>query len=214
MGFFSALIGGALNVVSIIGKTLGPELASLLAPVLEKLCKAFAAFFKELGIIEPDEKTVELGDKALQAEMDEEHPIRPEDFDKYSDYIDAIKKYTPDPDLSSQISEEEKERKGMELESGLALEKYGEPMLDVLMYVCAHPERFEDGAWLKALGKEINMDNAILPIVANYIARKNQSVADDDKAFETLERVEKSITPDAPDSVIFENINKRVSGDN
>lgn len=210
MGIITGFLSLASSVVKAVSNILAPALSQVLGPLLTKLANAFAAFFRELGLIEPNEETEKLGDKAIQAAMDKDNPIKPENYDLYSEYVNAVKKYEENPELSARIPKVEKERKGMELESGLAIEKYGEPMLDILLLAVKEPERFA-GSWLINLGKIIKEDESILPVMVNYLNRKNQSMGEDDKAFSTLERIEKTLLPDATDAIIIDAVKQRLA---
>lgn len=208
MGFLTGMLSAVSSVVSALSNVLMPTLSQVLDPLIARLARALTAFFRELGLIEPDEDMEQLGDKAIQAAMDEDNPIRPENYDLYRDYVDAVKKYQEDPDLSARIPRTEKDRKGIELESGLAIEKYGQPMLDILVLAAREPDRFAD-PWLINFGKAIREDESTLQAVANYLNRKNQSIGEDDKAFATLERIEKTLLPDATDTIIIDSVKER-----
>ena len=60
---FGAIFSGISNVLSVVANTFAPVLSKILGPALERLGRAFEAFFKELGLIEPEEKVEDIGDR-------------------------------------------------------------------------------------------------------------------------------------------------------
>ena len=122
MGFFSA-IGSALssmgsaigNAIGSIGSALssfasgiGPIIGKILTemtPIAEGLGKCVAAFLQGLGILKPDEKPEDIGERALQAA---EKGITIEQFDDFESYLDALRDFDLDPEKASKRSAAEK----------------------------------------------------------------------------------------------------------
>lgn len=77
-------------------------IVSLVVEVLKALASAIEAFAKEIGLIEEDESVEEIGDQALQCDM------QPEDFDEYAEYLDYVRDVELDPVKSESFTEKEK----------------------------------------------------------------------------------------------------------
>lgn len=118
MGFWSSVgsaISSACSAVSCIGSALssfasgvGSVIAgvvSALAPVAEALGKFTSAFLQGLGILKPDEKAEDLGERALQAA---EKGITLDQFDNFDSYVDALRNFELDPDKAANRSPVEK----------------------------------------------------------------------------------------------------------
>ncbi len=122
MGFFAAIgsalssVGSALSsAVGSIGSALS-SFASSVAPVLAKIVtelepvavalgKFAAAFLQGLGILKPEEKPEDIGERALQAS---EKGITPEQFDDFESYLAALRDFELDPDKAAKRSSAEK----------------------------------------------------------------------------------------------------------
>ena len=112
-------------------------IVSLTIDVLKALAKAIEAFAKEMGIIEADENIEELGDKALQCDM------QPEDFDEFDEYLDYVRKVELDPEKSESFSEVEKLAAGSLILTNGIEEKAGIKMGDFLLNIASKdPQSF------------------------------------------------------------------------
>ncbi|OYQ78705.1 hypothetical protein B9T19_07610 [Ignatzschineria sp. F8392] len=63
-----------------------------------------------VGIFKPNENTEEMGDRAIQAGR---AGIQMENYEKYEEYLQAIRDFDLDPDISISIPEEEKQLAGI-----------------------------------------------------------------------------------------------------
>ena len=103
-------------------KVVVPEVIKVLktaGATLDAFAKSVEFFFQELGIIPKDQSIDEIGNRALQAEQDD---IKVEDFEDPNDFFKEIKdKYEVDPS----ISPEDSTRKGVEISTGCAIQKFG-----------------------------------------------------------------------------------------
>ena len=103
-------IGSALSSFATgIGVVLG-NVVSALAPVAQAIGKFANAFLQGLGILKPDEKIDDFGDRALQAA---EQGITMDKFENFDDYMNALRDFTPDPEVSAKRSYAEKLVAGM-----------------------------------------------------------------------------------------------------
>ena len=122
MGFFSflsscvsSICSGISNLVGSIGGALssfahgvGSVIAGVIdavAPVAQSLAKFASAFLQGLGIIKPEEKPEDIGDRALQAA---DKGITIDKFENFDDYMKALRDYQLDPELSAKRSHTEK----------------------------------------------------------------------------------------------------------
>lgn len=111
----STVCGAVSSAVSSIGSALssfasgvGSVIAgvvSALAPVAEALGKFASAFLQGLGILKPDEKAEDLGERALQAA---EKGITLGQFDDFDSYVDALRNFELDPEKAANRSQAEK----------------------------------------------------------------------------------------------------------
>lgn len=115
LGFISSAIGAVSSAVSSIGSSLSSfasgvgtvvgNIVTALKPVAEALGKFANAFLQGLGILKPDEKTEDLGERALQAA---EKGITLEQFDDFDSYMDTLRNFDLDPDKAEKRDHAEK----------------------------------------------------------------------------------------------------------
>ena len=203
LGGIASAISGALGSVLSVVKTLVPAIIKIVGPVLEKLGKAFEAFFKELGLIEKNENIEEIGDRALQAEQDELNPIKIENFDSHEKYLKAIKEYEIDAEKSALTPTDDKLHKALEILLGLAIEHYGKPMSDFGAIVMNNPEFFSKFGRIAEFGNLAKTDEKTFSEVVNYMENKNMSTEKNDAAFDKLVEMEKKANPDASDVEVW-----------
>lgn len=101
----SAVSAFASGVGGIIAGAIGA-----LAPVAEAIGKFASAFLQGLGIFKPDEKPEDMGERALQAA---DKGITMDKFDKFDDYMQALRDFPLDPAASAKRSPAEKLVAGM-----------------------------------------------------------------------------------------------------
>ena len=111
MGFFTdfakACTSFISNAVSSIGSALSsfassiaPALGSIidaLKPVAEAIGKFANAFLQGLGVLKPDEKVDDMGERALQAAEKGETIDK---FDRFDDYMDFLRNFELDPEIA------------------------------------------------------------------------------------------------------------------
>lgn len=128
MAFFP-FVSGAISAVGSIGSahssfasgvgTVIANIVTALKPVAEALGKFANAFLQGLGILKPDEKIEDLGERALQAA---ERGITLDQFDNFEDYADALRDFDLDPDKAEKRSQSERLVAGLGVGT-LALER-------------------------------------------------------------------------------------------
>lgn len=112
----SALSSFASTVSPVIGKAI-----EALQPVAEAIGKFANAFLQGLGILKPDERVEDLGERALQAT---EKGITLDGFDNFDDYLDALRNFDLDPDVSAKRSTTEKLMAGLGVSTVGVEDKY------------------------------------------------------------------------------------------
>lgn len=203
MSFFGGLFSGIGNVLSVVVGKLLPAIVKIVGVQLEKFSRAMEAFFKELGLIEPEEKMEELGDKALQAEQDELEPIKLEDFDSHEKYLAAVREYEIDAEKSALIPQDDKLHKALEILLGMSIEQYGQMMSEFGQIVVNNPEFYSKEGRLAEFASLMRSDPKTFEEIVNYIENKNMSTEKNDAAFDKLVEMEKKNSPEATDIEVF-----------
>lgn len=183
---FSVLLSVASAAVSVIGSALqGLGVIQAISMAVQALCKV-------LGIGQ-DEQVEDLGNRAIQAE---EAGISPEAYDRYSDYLEAIKNFKVNPERTKDIDPETKALKGLELYVVALQEKYPDLQIaNLIAHAATNPEYFKDKERLEQLGKVISEDPSKIDDLNQFF---NGEVLADDKYFEVrdvLADVEKQAFP-------------------
>lgn len=126
-GIIPSAISAVTTAVSSIGSalkatisTIGPIIAGGL-DLLRKAAPIIEAIGRVLDIIKPEEKVVELGDRALQARED---GITPDKFDTYDEYLAEIRSINLDPEKTKKYSEEARIATGIAVSAKALDEKY------------------------------------------------------------------------------------------
>lgn len=109
-----SFVSSAISSISSFAMTYGPKIGEMLSTV----ASVFQTVLQVLGVIKPEEKIEEIGDKAIQADA---AGIKPENYDKYDDYVNAIRNFELDPEKSKNVSTEAKILAGIGI-GGKALE--------------------------------------------------------------------------------------------
>lgn len=105
VGSVCSAIGGAISSFAAgVGTVIG-GIISALSPVAEGLGKFANAFLQALGILKPDEKVDDLGDRALQAA---DKGITIDKFENFDEYMAALRDFKLDPEESAKRSAAEK----------------------------------------------------------------------------------------------------------
>ena len=114
---FSAVCSGIGSACSAIGRgvssfcsTVLPAIGNLAVDAIRGIGNTVGDIARALGIFKPDEKPEDVGDRALHAADD---GIQPESFDKFDEYMDAIRNFDIDPVKSQKFTPEQKSVAGM-----------------------------------------------------------------------------------------------------
>ncbi|MBR3747647.1 MAG: hypothetical protein IKP64_00020 [Selenomonadaceae bacterium] len=201
-GFLGAVISGLSSALSVVG-TLVPKIVGIVGAALQKLSTALEVFFKVLGLLAKDETMEDIGDRALQAEQDEQNPIKIEDFDSHEKYLAAIREYEVDPEKSALTTEDEKLHKAIEIMLAAAMSQYGQPMTEFGQIVMNNPEFYGKSERLAEFANIARSDPQTFADIVNYIEHKVMSTEKNDAAFDKLIEMERKVNPDAPDEEIW-----------
>ena len=112
--------------------------------VFNKVVSIAETLMHVLGILKPEEKLDEMGDRALQAV---EKGIVPEKFEKYEEYVNAIRNFELDPEKSRSVEREVKVTVGFAIAGKSMEEKFNmtkgasEDLLKLIVY---SPEFFNE----------------------------------------------------------------------
>ncbi len=194
LGAIAGAITGATTVVNAL------TVAGLAVQGLKIVGNILTSLGKALGLIKPETKVEDLGDKAIQSEYN------PEDYDSYAEYVKAVEEFDLDPEKSELTSEKEKIKKGMELAAGVTIEKYdGLPIQEFCVELGENPEYFTE-AKMGEIAKLIEADSNNIPSILNYV---NGTERDENKlqsTIDTLVNVEKSVNPVISDKDALKNV--------
>ncbi len=174
LGAIIAGIAGAVGSIATAAVSVVKSLAVVGMAVegLKSIGKVLVNLAKSLGLIKPQMQVDELGDKAIQSGYD------PEQYDTYNDYVKAVESFNLDPEKSKTISEEEKIKKGMELATGVMIEKYKDsPMEKFCVEIGNRPDFFNEGV-LKGVGELVVSDENVISDFTSFL---DGTLKNDDK---------------------------------
>ena len=201
-----SIISGISSVLSVVATRLMPAIGKIIGPILEPFAKAIEAFMKSLGLLGNEERVEELGDRALQAEADELHPIKVESFDSHEKYLEALKEYELDEEKSARIDPTDKMHRAIEILMGLAIETYGQPMMRFGEIVVSDPQFYSKPGRLSEFGNVLRTDRETFDDIVNYIEGKGASTEKNDAAFNALVKIEKAVEPTANDADVWRTV--------
>ena len=100
----SSAVGSIGKAVSSFATNFAPTIGSILAkvhPVLGTVSLWASTIGQVLNLFRPDEKVEDIGDRALQAQ---EKDIKPEKFENFDAYMDGLRNFDLDPEVSDKTS--------------------------------------------------------------------------------------------------------------
>lgn len=198
-----SLIIGAITAIAAAATTVVKALTVVgsVLTALKAIGNVLVNLGKALGLIKPEMKIEDLGDKAIQS------GYNPEDYDSYSDYVKAVEDYDDlDPEKSKVIKEEEKIKKGMELAAGATIEKFqGFPIEDFCTAIGQNFEFFTE-AKINEIAKLMQADGQQIPSILNYINGTEKDPMKIQSAVDTLVNIEKSANSEISDKEAFKNV--------
>lgn len=195
LGTIAAVAAAATTVVKALA------VVGLAVQGLKVIGNVLTSLGKALGLIKPETKVDELGDKAIQS------GYNPEDYDSYEAYVKAVEDFDDlDPEKSKSISEEEKIKKGMELSSGVVIEKYKDfPIDEFCIAVGQNPDFFTE-AKMGEIAKLMQVDGQHIPSILNYVNGSEKDDAKIQSAVDTLVSVEKATNPSIGEKEAYKSV--------
>ena len=193
-GFIAGIVAAATSVTNVLVSV------SLVLRDLKTIGNILVTLGKALGLIKPDIKVSELGDKALQS------GYNPEDYDSYLEYVNAVENYNLDPEKSNLTTEEDKLKKAMELAVGVTIEKYENlPVLEFCIAVGENIKYFTETK-IKEIGKLIQLDESNISRILNYINGTERDSKQIQRVVDTLMEVEKISNPEISEKEAYKDI--------
>ena len=168
-----------------------------IVPVLRAVANVVMSICQTLGLIKPEEKVEDLGDKAIQAG---DEGIRPENYANYQDYVKAVQDFQVDPEKSKRITPEEKMAKALEVQADLLAEKAPElGVEDYLNLIANHMDYFTPERSTE-LGKLLLTESGAVVNVAEVMNGTEKNPDKISEAYDTLAKVEKQVDPTISDN--------------
>lgn len=193
-GFIAGIVAAATSVTNVLVSV------SLVLRDLKTIGNILVTLGKALGLIKPDIKVSELGDKALQS------GYNPEDYDSYLEYVNAVENYNLDPEKSNLTTEEDKLKKAMELAVGVTIEKYENlPVQEFCIAVGENIKYFTETK-IKEIGKLIQLDESNISRILNYINGTERDSKQIQRVVDTLIEVEKISNPEISEKEAYKDI--------
>lgn len=160
--------------------TKGPEIIKAVASVIGDVLKV-------LGVLKPEDDMKDFGDKAMQAAG---QGITPDKYDEYEEYVEAIRNFELDPDISAKTSTEAKLAvavgvglSGLEKKLDMPEGSSG----DLLRLVILSPDYFNSDRLQSLLDKKVDFEK-----VTDYFSGK-LDLADSRQVRSELFSAEKSL---------------------
>lgn len=193
-GFIAGIVAAATSVTNVLVSV------SLVLRDLKTIGNILVTLGKALGLIKPDIKVSELGDKALQS------GYNPEDYDSYLEYVNAVENYNLDPEKSNLTTEEDKLKKAMELAVGVTIEKYENlPVQEFCIAVGENIKYFTETK-IKEIGELIQLDESNISRILNYINGTERDSKQIQRVVDTLMEVEKISNPEISEKEAYKDI--------
>ena len=168
-----------------------------IVPVLKAVANVVMSNCQTLGLIKPEEKVEDLGDKAIQAG---DEGIKPENYANYQDYVKAVQDFQVDPEKSKRITPQEKMAKALEVQANLLAEKAPElGVEDYLNLIANHMDYFTPERSTE-LGKLLLTESGAVVNVAEVMNGTEKNPDKIGEAYETLAKVEKQVDPTISDN--------------
>lgn len=196
-GIIAGVVGSIAAAAGTVVKTLA--VVGLAVDGLKKVGGVIINLAKSLGLIRPQAQVDELGDKALQSGYD------PEQYDTYTEYVKAVEEFDGlDAEKSKLIPEEDKIKKGMELATGVMLEKYQNfPMEKFCVEIGKRPDFFTEIA-IKKVGELIGTNGNYISDMLGYLDGSEKNDSKIDKMVGALSDVYKAGNPSVNDNEVMD----------
>ena len=195
----SSVLSGISNVLNSSSGSFITALA-LALPISGALAKAITAIdviSKILGMLEPNETTEEIGDRAIQAQ---EAGISPENYATYQEYSAAIKSFELDPKRSAEISDLDKKLAGIATQAWAYEEKFGVDGVGLLTKTVESPDYFTGDRLASFLDKVENISDVVQYFDGKLSSNERNAVE------AKLVEAEKTINPEKTNADIYKEL--------
>lgn len=201
------LILGAIGAITAAAISVSKALAvvGLAVQGLKVVGNAMTSIAKALGIIKPERSVEEVGDRAFQAE---EKGMTPDKYSSYEAWVKDIEKddWGYNPEKNKNMTTEEKVLKGVEVATGVTMEKFpGLPIQDFFSVTQSNKDFFTVER-MDEIGKVAVKDPEAFEKVVNYVtgAAKDHTTIDD--ATDILVDIEKTINPALSENMAYDKV--------
>lgn len=196
-GIIAGVVGSIVAAAGTVVKSLA--VVGLAVDGLKKVGSVIVNLAKSLGLIKPQIQVDELGDKAFQS------GYSPEQYDTYTEYVKAVEEFDRlDAEKSKLIPEEDKIKKGMELATGVMLEKYQDfPVGQFCVEIGKRPDFFTESA-LKEVGELIGANGNFISDVLGYLDGTEKNDSKLNKMVGTLSDMYKAENPNISDNDVLD----------
>lgn len=190
------IIATIISVVTTITKSLA--VVGMALQGLKVIGKAVIGIGKALGLIKPETQVEDLGEKALQS------GLKPEDFKSYDEYFKAVEKFdlkSVSPEQRKNFTPEEKTAKGIELSTGVLLEKAPQlPIAEFANYLSNNPDLLKNYSLVAGIFDLAKTNAADFSLAVKYMDGTEKNVEKKDAAIDILAGVQKSVNSSLSDS--------------
>lgn len=204
----SAISGAFSSACSAIGGALSSAL-SVISPMLSvalevvKVVVSVAhSVMMELGLLEPEDDLEDMGNRMLQAG---EAGITPENYEKFDDYVQAIRNFDLDPEKSKKTSETEKLVAGLGFATLSLEDKFkgsdAGNLANLWLLVAKNPDFFNSDRISSILSTTTDIKS-----IKDYFDGK-LTASETETIEKTLLTAEKSLSPDKSDNAIYADVN-------
>lgn len=192
-----AIFATIISVATTITKALA--VVGMAIEGLKVIGKAIIGIGKALGLIKPETQVEDLGEKALQS------GLKPEDFKSYDEYFKAVENFdlkSVPPEQRKNFTPEEKTAKGIELSTGILLEKVPQlPIAEFANYLSNNPDWLKNNSKLVAGIFDLAKTSATdFSLAVKYMNGTEKNVEKKDAAIDILAGVQKSVNPSLSES--------------
>lgn len=188
-GIIGAITAGAVAVTEALA------VVGMAVEGLKVIGNALTSIAKTLGIIKPERKVEDLGDRALQAET---QGMDPEDYPDYASWVRAIEEddWGYDPERNKDIPLEQKILKGIEVSTAVAMERFPQIAIDRFFSLAADDPDFFTVERMDEIAEIAADDSQKFADIVNYITGEEKDHSVIENTVDTLMDIEKGIHPD------------------
>ena len=202
-----SLILGAIGAIVTAAVTVSKALAvvGLAVQGLKVIGNAIASIAKALGIIKPERDVEEIGDRALQAE---EKGMTPDKYSSYEAWVKDIEKddWGYDPEKNKGIDPEKKVLKGVEVATGIAVERFPGMPIEQFLSIAGKNPGFFTVERMDEIGKIASTDEDAFGKIVGYVTGTAKDHTTIDVASDILMNIEKTIDSGTSEDIAYDRV--------